>query len=191
MSTPNGTGSSRPANADNGNPTDAIEPHILAKLDPDFVKYYVEVLSKNPPAQAMSIEQVRAHPDKFRNSINLDTTGWELVVDRTVTSEDGAEIPVRVYYPDPAVHGEGPYPVHLNFHGKFAPRPDIFAGALLTVVCRRWVCAWGPAGGGSAVSQHAGRRRCGGDRRQLPPLPGYGSQLVQAPSQLACSAADS
>jgi acetyl esterase/lipase len=97
--------------------TDLIEPHILAKLDPDFVQYYVDVLSKNPPAQAVSIEQVRAHPEIFRSVIAVDTTGWERVVDHTVTSKDGAEIPVRLYYPDPKVFGDGPYPVHLNFHG--------------------------------------------------------------------------
>ena len=113
MSTSNGSvPAGQPAN-----PTDAIEPHILHKLDPDFVNYYVDVLSKIPPAQALTIEDVRAHPEKFRPAIAVDTTGWERVVDRTVTSKDGAEVPVRLYYPDPAAHGKGPYPVHLNFHG--------------------------------------------------------------------------
>lgn len=98
-------------------PTDSVEPHILAKLDPDFIKYYVEVLSKMPPAQALSIEQVRAHPERFRPAIAVDTAGWDRVIDGSVKSEDGAEVPVRLYYPDPAVCGEGPYPVHLNFHG--------------------------------------------------------------------------
>lgn len=100
------------------NPTDSIEPHILAKLDPDFVKYYVDVLSKNPPAQALTIDKVRANPELFRAPIAIDTTGWERVSDYTVKSEDAAEIPVRVYHPDPVVHGDGPYPVHLNFHGR-------------------------------------------------------------------------
>lgn len=118
-----------PANAASINaadPTDAIEPHILAKLDPDFVKYYAEVLSKVPPAQAVSVEQVRANPDKFRAPIAVDTAGWERVVDGTVQSEDGAEVPVRLYYPDPAVRGEGPYPAHLNFHGESFSHLDIY-----------------------------------------------------------------
>lgn len=140
MSAPNGVVAGKDGHPDNVNPTDAIEPHILAKLDPDFIKYYVDVLSKNPPAQALSIEQVRAAPEKFRAPIALDTTGWERVSDHVVTSEDGAEIPARIYYPDPAVYGTGPYPVHLNFHGK----ASLFTGIachLLTVA--RWrVCAW-------------------------------------------------
>ncbi|RKU44097.1 hypothetical protein DL546_001215 [Coniochaeta pulveracea] len=100
------------------NPTDDIEPHILSKLDPDFIQYYVDVLSKVPPAQAVSIQQVRAHPERFRAAIALDSSGFERVRDYAVTSEDGAEIPVRVYHPDPEKHGSGPYPVHLNFHGR-------------------------------------------------------------------------
>jgi acetyl esterase/lipase len=96
-------------------PTDAIEPHILAKLDPDFIKYFVDVLSKNPPAaQSVSIEEIR---ENFRSAISLDTTGWERVVDHKFSSVDGQKIDVKVYYPDPAKHGDGPYPVHLNFHG--------------------------------------------------------------------------
>jgi acetyl esterase/lipase len=101
------------------NAADLIEPHILAKLDPDFVKYFTEVLAKNPAAQAVTIEEVRSHPEKFRAPIALDTTEWERVTNHEVTSEDGAEIPVRVYYPDPRDYGNGPYPVHLNFHGKY------------------------------------------------------------------------
>jgi acetyl esterase/lipase len=101
-------------------PADTIEPHILAKLDPDFVQYYVDVLSKVPPAQAVTIEEVRAHPERFRAAIALDSSEFERVRDYEVTSEDGAKIPVRVYHPDPEKHGSGPYPVHLNFHGKAA-----------------------------------------------------------------------
>ncbi|KAB5559596.1 Alpha/Beta hydrolase protein [Coniochaeta sp. 2T2.1] len=88
MSTPNTVNSG-------ASPLDAIEPHIVAKLDPDFLKFYVDVLSMNPPAQAWSIEQVRANPEKFRVPIAVNTTGWERVVDHTVKSDDGADIPVR------------------------------------------------------------------------------------------------
>ncbi|OIW22840.1 alpha/beta-hydrolase [Coniochaeta ligniaria NRRL 30616] len=135
MSTPNSTVPDKAGPAEKANPTDAIEPHILAKLDPDFVKYWVEVVSKNPPA-AQSIDQIRAHPEKFRNAIAVDTTGWERVTDHAVTSEDGAEIPVRAYYPDPAVHGDGPYAVHLNFHGGGFVLGDLMSEAQLCLSMR-------------------------------------------------------
>ena len=95
-----------------------IEAHILPKLDPDFVSYFVNVVSKNNPAQAVPIEEVRANPDKYRAPCALDATGYEGVVDKEVVGSDGTKIPVKVYYPDSSKHGRGPYPAHLNFHGK-------------------------------------------------------------------------
>lgn len=124
-----------------GNPTDAIEPHILAKLAPDFIQYFVDVLSKVPPAQAVTIEQVRAHPEKFRAAIALDSSGYERVSDYEVTSEDGAKIPVRVYRPDPEKYGDGPYPVHLNFHGKTLTSWLTVAMQWLMAVLRRRIRA--------------------------------------------------
>jgi acetyl esterase/lipase len=122
-----------------GNPTDAIEPHILAKLAPDFVQYFVDVLSKIPPAQDVTIEQVRANPEKFRSAIALDSSGYERVKDYEVTSEDGARIPVRVYHPDPEKYGNGPYPVHLNFHGKTSSLGPHSHCTWLMAVLRRWL----------------------------------------------------
>ncbi|ROW05825.1 hypothetical protein VMCG_05136 [Cytospora schulzeri] len=98
-------------------PAKEVEPHILAKLDPDFVRYWTKVMSKGAPPGHLSIEQVRANPDKFASPCALDTKGYEGTVDTEFASEDGTKIPVRVYYPDKSKHGPGPYPVHLNFHG--------------------------------------------------------------------------
>ncbi|KUI54988.1 hypothetical protein VP1G_02330 [Cytospora mali] len=99
-------------------PVEAIEPHILAKLDPDFVKYWTELMNKRPPPARISIELVRANPAIFAPACALDTKGYPRTVDKEeVTSEDGAKIPVRIYYPDESKYGPGPYPVHLNFHG--------------------------------------------------------------------------
>lgn len=136
------------------NPTDDIEPHILSKLDPDFIQYYVDVLSKVPPAQAVSIQQVRAHPERFRAAIALDSSGFERVRDYAVTSEDGAEIPVRVYHPDPEKHGSGPYPVHLNFHGR-ATQAYHLEVKLLNKSLRRRFRAWRLAIGSPDLSEHA------------------------------------
>lgn len=99
-------------------PARIIEPHILAKLDPDFLSYWVENMKKGPPpAHEITIEQVRANPALFATPCALDTKGFPRTVDKEITSEDGARIPVRVYTPDALKHGAGPYPVHLNFHG--------------------------------------------------------------------------
>ena len=99
-------------------PLKHIEAHILPKLDPAFVDYFIDYITKNVPAQAVEIEEVRAHPEKYRSAIALDTSDHDRVKDYEVTSDDGTKIPCRVYHPDPDDHGAGPYPVHLNYHGK-------------------------------------------------------------------------
>lgn len=104
-------------------PKDLIEEHILPRLDPVFVKYFVDVLSKAPPAHTVPLEQVRADPDKHRSPAAVDTSKFERVADHLVSSQDGATITVRVYHPDPAKFGPGPYPVHMNHHGTLPTTP--------------------------------------------------------------------
>ncbi|KAK3935771.1 alpha/beta-hydrolase [Diplogelasinospora grovesii] len=125
---------SQPAR-ENVDPTGLIEDHILPKLDPDFVRHFVEVISKRPPGFE-PIEEVRAHPERFRTPCAVDTSGHERVVDHEVTSEDGAQIPARVYYPDPARYGDGPYPVHLNYHGGGFVLGDLLTEAQLCLSMR-------------------------------------------------------
>lgn len=99
-----------------------IEPHILAKLDPEWVAIFTEQMNTNPPPprELLSMEYIRAHPQKFAPPCWLDTTGYPRTAEKEVISEDGAKVPVRVYYPDEEKWGPGPYPVHLNFHGMRA-----------------------------------------------------------------------
>jgi len=119
-------------------PRDLIEEHILPRLDPVFVQYFVRVLSKAPPGQAVPLEVVRADPDKQRSPIAIDTSKSERVADYVVSSQDGATISVRVYHPDPAQFGPGPYPVHMNHHGMSntpyllanPPRPPLLSPLL-------------------------------------------------------------
>lgn len=99
-------------------PVKEIEPHILAQLDPDFVEYWTNVQRKAAPNKGqLTIEALRVNPEKFARPFVPDAKDSQQILDKEVTSEDGAKIPVRVYYPDAAKHGPGPYPVHLNFHG--------------------------------------------------------------------------
>ena len=114
---------------------DLIEPHILPKLDPDFVSYFVNVISKNNPAQAVPIEEVRAHPERYRAPCALDTTGFDRVIDKEIEGYDGYKIPIKIYYPDPTRYGNGRHPVHLNFHGMCSNRA---LEHFLTIFSPRW-----------------------------------------------------
>ncbi|KAI1390337.1 alpha/beta-hydrolase [Hypoxylon trugodes] len=97
---------------------DIFEPHVLAKYDPEIVKYILKVRAAGAPAQPESrIEVIRANPAKFALPWSKDVTGWERVVDANVTSQDGVEIPIKIYQTNSAQFGNGPYGVHLNFHG--------------------------------------------------------------------------
>lgn len=100
-------------------PKTAIEPHILAKLDPEFVEAFTHMMNTNPPPprDQMTMEAIRADPKKTAPPCALDTKGYPRTADKEVVSQDGAKIPVRVYYPEESKYGQGPYPVHLNFHG--------------------------------------------------------------------------
>ncbi|KAK9771503.1 putative Alpha/Beta hydrolase protein [Seiridium cardinale] len=97
---------------------DVFEPHILAKTDPEVVKIVLGGINRGvPPTHAVPIEERRAHPDKYKVPWARDSTGWPRVSGQELTSEDGAKFPIKIYHPDPDVFGEGPYGVHLNFHG--------------------------------------------------------------------------
>ncbi|KAK0615170.1 Alpha/Beta hydrolase protein [Bombardia bombarda] len=116
---------------------DLIEDHILPQLDPEFVKYFVDVVSKAPASHEIPIEEVRANWEQHRPPCALDTSsGFERVADYVVSSQDGAEILVRVYHPDPMEHGRGPYPVHLNFHGGGFVLGDLTVEASLCLSMR-------------------------------------------------------
>ncbi|CAK7202594.1 hypothetical protein SEUCBS139899_005318 [Sporothrix eucalyptigena] len=101
-------------------PAKHIEAHILPRLDDDVIDYYLNEIVKKASTRVVGIDYIRANPEQFRNLISLDTGdgSFPRVETYTLTSEkDGGQFPVRVYHPDPAEHGPGPYPVHLNYHG--------------------------------------------------------------------------
>ncbi|KAK3897530.1 Carboxylesterase NlhH [Staphylotrichum tortipilum] len=100
-----------------------IEDHILPRLDPEFLEYFIALQvrlrasQQQPAATNTIIEHVRAHPEAYQPPCALDTSSYPGVADSQYQSHDGSIIRVRVYHPDPAKHGSGPYPAHLNFHG--------------------------------------------------------------------------
>ncbi|KAK3291408.1 Alpha/Beta hydrolase protein [Chaetomium fimeti] len=119
-----GAGATEPDSTLNSGGIDGlIEEHILAKLDSDFLAYFTDSQPQaaSQPRKATPvfppIEHVRAHPEAYQSPCALDTSGYPRVTDAKYPSQDDISIPVRVYSPDEAKHGSGPYPVHLNFHG--------------------------------------------------------------------------
>ncbi|KAK4208757.1 Alpha/Beta hydrolase protein [Rhypophila decipiens] len=121
---------------ENIDPTGLIEDHILPKLDPEFLEYFVDVIAKAPPGHTVDLKDMRANPEKYRPSWAVDTSGYERVADHEVTSEDGAKFVVRVYHPDPEEFGDGPYGAHLNFHGGGFVTGDLQVEAQLCLSMR-------------------------------------------------------
>ncbi|OTA97871.1 hypothetical protein M434DRAFT_391486 [Hypoxylon sp. CO27-5] len=96
---------------------DIFEPHVLERYDPEVVKFILETRAAGLSVpDEFRIEDLRADPARYA-PWSKDVTGWERVADGEVTSDDAAKIPIKIYQPDPAQFGEGPYGAHLNFHG--------------------------------------------------------------------------
>ncbi|KAI0175525.1 alpha/beta-hydrolase [Hypoxylon sp. FL1284] len=97
---------------------DVFPPHILAKYDPEMVKYVLATKESGIPAQhEVPIAEIRANPAKYAAAWSKDVSDYERVVESGVASKDGAKVPIMIYHPDPAKFGPGPYGLHLNFHG--------------------------------------------------------------------------
>lgn len=95
-----------------------LDPTIRKKLDPEFVKYYENVLDTRPATHQVPLEEIRNNPVKWAAPWTVPITQNETIETRTITTKDGHAIPIRIYHPDPEKFGPGPYGVHLNYHGK-------------------------------------------------------------------------
>lgn len=97
----------------------ALPAEFLDRLDDDFIDYYNKYMAINPPTHNVSIEDIRATPKKFASPWCKDFTYEPFVNDIQLTSLDGHEYTARVYQPDPRTSPfkDGPYPIHINFHG--------------------------------------------------------------------------
>lgn len=97
--------------------TSSVDPDVLKNMDPEFISFYEEVLVKSKPTHEVPIEEVRSNPSKYAAVWAYDSKGEPRIQNYEIESKDGAFVPVRCYYPDPAKFGPGPYSVHINFHG--------------------------------------------------------------------------
>ena len=114
---------------------------LLDKYDPQ-VREIAAGMAKSgkKPPQDFDIDEVRAHPEKYRLPCWVDSGNWNNVCDYPVTSKDGSVFMVRVYRPESKKYGIGPFPAHLNFHGT----PELLNVTMCsTNLTRRWLRARG------------------------------------------------
>jgi hypothetical protein len=98
-----------------------LDPTVLEKLDPEFVKFYEEVIDTRPATHQIPLEEIRSNPTKWAAPWVVPVPEKESIRTRTIPSKDDHQVPVRIYHPDPEIFGQGPYSVHLNFHGTLSP----------------------------------------------------------------------
>lgn len=96
-----------------------IRREFVDRLDPDFVAYYNAHLAVKPAVRVFDFAEIRADANNGRLASPWckDFSGLSCVNDRTLQSADGWPFAVRIYSPDEAQFGPGPFPVHVNFHG--------------------------------------------------------------------------
>lgn len=97
-----------------------IHPDFLDQLDSDFVEFYNTKLGRTTPDNSAPLEEVRKQRAKYHSRKARNFSQAQFVEDIILESEDGHKFTVRLYKPDPrsSPYGVGPYPVHINFHGK-------------------------------------------------------------------------
>ncbi|RTE83743.1 hypothetical protein BHE90_001753 [Fusarium euwallaceae] len=114
-----------------------IDPSFLDRLDKDFIEYYNLNLANKPATHSVSIADIRANPKKYASPWCRDFSNESFVKDIKIKSDDGHEFTARCYHPDASKSpfGQGPYPVHINFHGGGFTFGDLTGDAEL---CMEW-----------------------------------------------------
>ncbi|KAJ3458153.1 hypothetical protein MRS44_012262 [Fusarium solani] len=114
-----------------------IDPSFLDHLDKDFIEYYNIHLANKPATHSVSIADIRANPKKYASPWCRDFSNEPFVKDIKIKSDDGHEFTARCYHPDASKSpfGQGPYPVHINFHGGGFTFGDLTGDAEL---CMEW-----------------------------------------------------
>ena len=91
---------------DQTNPPNSVHPSFIPQLDEDFVAYYNEHLAVKKATHGLSIAELRLNAAKHANPWARDFSDLPFVKDIKITTSP---------------FGEGPYPVHVNFHGRLHP----------------------------------------------------------------------
>lgn len=93
-------------------PVQPIHPSMEGKLDPTFVKLYNENVAYKPNGP-IDLAVLRKHYSQLYSYGTGAAPEAARTYDTTFPLEDGTEITLRVYEPA----SEGPWPVHVDFHG--------------------------------------------------------------------------
>ena len=88
-----------------------IHPSMLDKLDPAFIDMYNKNVA-NIPNKPIDLSFLRSKYSVLYAYGTGEAPDCK-TYDATITLEDGYELPIRVYEPA----SEGPWPVHIDFHG--------------------------------------------------------------------------
>jgi hypothetical protein len=97
-----------------------IDLDFTGYLDPDFIDYWNTRAAIRPATHQSDFASVRADPGKFRGKWYKDYSDQPRVKTVEIESGDGYRFKVRSYHPDPEVFGPGPYPVNVNYHGRYS-----------------------------------------------------------------------
>ena len=110
-----------PDTAAMGSLPNPLHPSFLERLDADFIEYYNQYLAVKPATHTVSISDIRAAPKLYAMPWYKDFSYESFVNDIKIKSDDGHMFTARCYQPDARTSpfGAGPYPVYINFHGKF------------------------------------------------------------------------
>ena len=126
----------------------SIPPNFVDRLDQDFLDFHEANFSFRPAWMEPDLADMRKHPRKYALPWSQDYTFLPFVKDIQIPTSDGQEITARCYHPDPRTSpfGEGPYPVHVSYHGmpsflSFCRFSSIHDPKLIRKN-RWWICIW-------------------------------------------------
>lgn len=97
-----------------------IHPQFIPVLDADFIEYHNTHFAPKPASHTIDIAEIRKNQWKYASPWEKDFSHETFVRDLQIRSLDEHIFNARCYYPDPAQFGPGPYPIHVNFHGKIS-----------------------------------------------------------------------
>lgn len=89
-----------------------IHTSMIDRLDPTFVKLYNDNVASTP-LKPIDLAALRKNYSVLYSYGTAPAPEVANIYDKTIEIEPGVEIDVRVYQPD----FEGPWPVHIDFHG--------------------------------------------------------------------------
>ena len=89
-----------------------IHPNVIDSFDPEFIKLYNEKVANIPAPAQIDLRALRSSYSTHYSYGTAKAPIVECTYDKIIPVM-GGEIPLRIYQP----HGNGPWPVHIDYHG--------------------------------------------------------------------------